>query len=318
MGDACSASFRRVPLWPLFASLTLWLTTVASLSGATTFRVATYNLENYLLEPRDTRPAKSMVSRAKVRESLRAANADIIALQEVGGTNALLELRASLQAEGTAYPHWEWVAGSDPSIQVAVLSRWPIVARRPHTNEAFLLFGRRFRVSRGILEIDLRIGARYDLTLLSAHLKSRRPVPEADEAELREQEAILLRKRVEERLARNPNLNLVVLGDLNDVKDSRSTRAVVGRGRTALIDTRPAERNGDTEPHPLGRFEPRNVTWTHYYGKEDSYSRVDYILISRGLAREWSKEGSFIVAVPNWGVGSDHRPIVATFQAEER
>jgi endonuclease/exonuclease/phosphatase family metal-dependent hydrolase len=289
-----------------------------SLPAAETFRVATYNLENYLEEPIGTRPAKSPEAKAKIRESLRALNADVVALQEVGGTNALLELRESLKKEGLGYPHWDLVHCWDTNIQVAVLSRFPILARRPHTNESFLLFGRRFRVSRGFAEVDIQVNPGYVFTLITTHLKSRRPVPEADEADLREQEARVLREKIEARFAANPSVNLVVLGDLNDVKDSRSTRDVIGRGRHALIDTRPAERNGDNRPNSNPRFEPRNITWTHHYGKEDTYSRIDYILLSRGMAREWNTNETFVLALPNWGTGSDHRPVVATFFAEDR
>ena len=283
-----------------------------------TFRVATYNLENYLDEPEGTRPVKSPASRAKIRESLRALNADVVALQEVGGTNALLELRASLRAEGLEYPFWEHVTGGDTNIHVALLSRFPIVARHPHTNESFLLFGRRFRVSRGFAEVDVQVNSRYSFTLFTTHLKSRRPVPEADEAELREQEALLLREKIDARLAANPNANLIVLGDLNDTKDSKSTRAVLGHGKHALVDTRPAERNGDNQPNSNPRYDPRNVTWTHHYGKEDTYSRIDYILLSRGMAREWKKDDTYVLTLANWGVGSDHRPLLAAFFATEK
>jgi endonuclease/exonuclease/phosphatase family metal-dependent hydrolase len=285
--------------------------------AADTFRIATYNLENYLDAPAGTRPAKTPEAKAKIRESLRKSQADVVALQEMGGTNALSELRASLKADALDYPYSEYVTGSDTNIHVAVLSRFPIIARRPHTNDSFLLFGRRFRVSRGFAEVDIQVTPRYSFTLMTAHLKSRRPVPEADEAELREQEALVLREKIDARLKANPQINLVVLGDLNDVKDSRSTRALIGRGRNALVDTRPAERNGDDQPNPNPRFEPRNVTWTYYYGKEDTYSRFDYMLLSAGMAKEWKKSETYILALPNWGVGSDHRPLVAAFVAEE-
>jgi endonuclease/exonuclease/phosphatase family metal-dependent hydrolase len=288
------------------------------LPAAESFRIATYNRENYLDQPIGTRPAKSADSRAKVRESLRAIQADVVALQEMGTTSALLELRASLKAEGLDYPFWEHVTGWDTNIHVAVLSRFPIIARRPHTNESFLLFGRRFRVNRGFLEVDLKVNDRYSFTLMTTHLKSRRPVPEADEAELREQESILLRAKIDARLSASPNANLVVLGDLNDTQDSRSTRAVIGRGKNALVDTRPAERNGDNLPNPNPRYGPRNINWTHYYGKEDSYSRIDYLLLSAGMAHEWNKEETYILALPNWGIGSDHRPLVATFFATNK
>jgi endonuclease/exonuclease/phosphatase family metal-dependent hydrolase len=287
-------------------------------AGAEAFRIATYNLEHYLAEPIGSRPAKSPAGRAKIRESLRALNADVVALQEMGTTNELLELRASLKTEGLDYPYWEHVLGFDTNIHVAVLSKFPIVDRKPHTTDSFLLQGRRFRVQRGFAEIELRVNPAYKFTLLTAHLKSRRQSPEADEAELREQEAIALREHIEALLARNPEANVVVLGDFNDTRDSKSTRALIGRGRTALLDTRPAERNGDNTPNSNPRWDPRNITWTHHFGKEDTYSRIDYILLSRGMAREWLTNETYVLALPNWGVASDHRPIVAGFSASDR
>jgi len=284
----------------------------------TRFRVATYNVENYLDQPGGTRPMKSAEGKAKVRESLRALNADIVALQEMGTTNALLELRASLKADGLDYPHWEHVAAWDTNIHLAVLSKFPITARRPHTNDSYLLFGRRFQASRGFAEVDIQVTSRYSFTLITAHLKSRRPVPEGDEAEMREQEALLLREHVDARFKASPNANLVVLGDFNDTKDARSTRALLGRGKTALVDTRPAERNGDNQPNPNPRWDPRNITWTYYYAKEDTYSRFDYLLLSPGMAREWIKEDTYVLTLANWAVGSDHRPIVAGYVAEDR
>ncbi len=286
---------------------------------ADTFRVATYNVENYLDQPTESRLfVKSDKAKARVCESIRALNPDIIALEEMGSTNALLELRASLKAKGLDFPYWEHVQGWDTNIHVAILSRLPIVASHPHTNESFLLDGRRFSVSRGFAEVTVRVATNFTVTLIAAHLKSRRPVPEADEAELRLEEAKILRGIVDARFQADPDAKLIVLGDFNDVKDSESTRTVIGRGKFKLVDTRPAERNGDNEPNEVARFEPRNVTWTHYYGKEDTYSRVDYILLSPAMARHWVKEETYILTIPNWGVGSDHRPIVAAFKATDK
>jgi endonuclease/exonuclease/phosphatase family metal-dependent hydrolase len=135
---------------------------------------------------------------------------------------------------------------------------------------------------------------------------------------MRLEEARLLREMVDARLAANPSANLIVLGDFNDTKDSPSTKAVIGRGKHKLVDTRPAERNGDNVPTQNPAWEPRNVTWTHYYGKEDTYSRIDFLLISPGLAREWVTNETYVLTLPNWGVGSDHRPLVATFEAEDK
>ena len=290
-----------------------------SLRSAETFRVAAYNVENYLDQPTESRThVKSAAAKAKIRESILAIKPDVISFEEMGSTNALLDLRDSLKAEGLDLPYWEHVTGFDTNIHVAVLSRFPFTARRPHTNDSFLLSGRRFRVSRGFAELDVQVNTNYSFTLIAAHLKSRRPVPVGDEAEMRLEEAKILRSIVDTNLASNPNVNLVVLGDFNDTPDTASTKEVIGRGKLKLIDTRPAERNGDNAPNENPRYAPRNIAWTHYYGAEDSYSRIDYILLSPGMAREWVAKETYVATIPNWGVGSDHRPVVATFEAENK
>ncbi len=303
----------------LRSTLLLGLLLPDSNSNAATFTVASYNVENYLDAPAGTRTVKPPESRAKVRQVIRALGADVIALQEMGAASALQELRASLKADGLNYPHWEHVNGPDADIHVAVLSRFPITARNSHTNEAYLLAGRRFLVKRGFLDVNIQVNPDYQFTLMNIHLKSKRPVPEADEADLREEEAKRLRELIDEKLRAYPNQNLVVCGDFNDTRDSRALKAVIGgRGKLSLFDTRPAERNGDSAFRPKVYYTPRNITWTYFYGKEDSYSRIDFILLSQGMTREWRPELTSIFAVPDWGIASDHRPIIAGFEAAER
>ncbi|MBU6400766.1 MAG: endonuclease/exonuclease/phosphatase family protein [Verrucomicrobia bacterium] len=290
----------------------------AAARAADKFTVATYNLEGYRLTATETRPAKSPAARAKARESIRALHADVLALQEVGGRDAFEELQGSLKREGLDYPFGELVGGHDTNIHLAVLSRFPIARRQAYTNESFLLNGRRFHVGRGFATLDIQVNPGYRFTLLTAHLKSRRASADAYEGDLRVEEAALLRAIIDARLRAQPDLNLVALGDFNDVRDSRSVRLLIGRGKTALLDTRPAEHNGDDQPNPTPYYPPRRITWTHHFGKEDVYSRIDYILISRGMAREWNRAGTYVLAVPNWGVASDHRPILASFEAEDQ
>jgi endonuclease/exonuclease/phosphatase family metal-dependent hydrolase len=297
---ACSALFVAVPAYP------------------ETFRVATYNLEGYLDAPVKGRVMKTPEARAKVRECICALHPEVLALQEMGGVSALEELRASLKADGLDYPYAEHVSGFDTNIHVAILSRFPFTARRPHTNDNFLLSGRRFRVSRGFGEVDIRVNSQYCFTLITAHLKSKRVAAQADETELRLEEAKLLREKIDACLTANPEANLIVLGDFNDSRDAPSTRVILGKGRQQLVDTRPAERNGDDAPGGKSPRELRNVTWTHFYAAEDTYSRIDFILLSRGMAREWLPAETYVLTLPNWGLASDHRPIVATFEASDK
>jgi endonuclease/exonuclease/phosphatase family metal-dependent hydrolase len=303
-----------------FSGLICWavlLNFMPALSGAATFKVATYNLENYVSQATGTREAKGDAAKAKIRESVMALKPDVLAVQEMGSVDALQELRSSLKTAGLDYPHWEHVGGFDTNIHVAVLSRFPFTARRPHTNENYLLNGRRLQVSRGFAEVEIKVNDGYSFTLLTTHLKSKRQIAAADEAEMRLEEAKLLREKVDALLSTNPKANVVVLGDFNDTVDSASTKAAIGRGATKLVDTRPAERNGDDTPNPNPAWAPRNITWTHYFGKADQYSRIDYILLSPGMAKEWIEKETYILTLANWGVGSDHRPIMATFEAKD-
>ena len=305
---------RALLLWGVFGLLAAL---APGLRAADTFSVATYNLENYIDETAGSRRPKTEAAKEKIRQIIRAMKPDVLAVEEIGGTNTLLALRASLNADGLNYPHWSHVTGFDTNIHVAVLSRFPFSVCRPHTNEGFLLNGRRFRVGRGFAEVDVQVNAGYTFTLIAAHLKSRREVPQADEAELREQEAVVLRGIIDFRLRADPDMNLIVLGDFNDLKDSRPIRTIIGRGKNSLIDTRPAESNGEG-PAAFRGAAGRNVTWTYYFHKDDTYSRVDYLLLSRGMAREWQTNATYVLALPGWGIASDHRPVIASFLAQDK
>jgi endonuclease/exonuclease/phosphatase family metal-dependent hydrolase len=288
--------------------LVLWFCLLpAAWAAPMDLRVATFNVENYIDAGTSTRRAKSAASEAKVRESILALRPDVIALQEIGSTNALFQLEGSLKAGGLDLPFWEQVAAYDTNIHLSILSRFPIVSRREHTNESFLLGGRRLEVKRGFADLEIQVNPRFRFALIAAHLKSRVPSPAADEEEWRYQESLALRRAIDARLADNPDSNLIVLGDFNDLQDSKPLRAILGRGKTRLFDTRPAERNGATDP------DARQITWTHYYGKEDVFSRIDYILTSRAMEKYWVKSDTYILASPDWRTASDHRPLVAAF-----
>ena len=275
---------------------------------AGTFTVATYNLEFYVDRPTLSYEAKSEQGRAIIRQSIRTMNPDVIALQEMGSTNALLELRAALKTDGIDFPHWQHVQGWDTNLHVAFFSKLPFTAVRHRTRESYLHRGRRYHVLRGFGEVEVEFEKRR-ITLITAHLKSKRQSAEADQEELRIQEATLLREEIDGHLQRNANAELIVLGDFNDGVGTRTYNTLVGKGRGKLFDTRPHERNGDSLPNPNPRYEPRRIAWTHFYAKEEIYSRIDMILLSPALRRNYQPEQSYVLALKDWGAGSDHRPV---------
>jgi endonuclease/exonuclease/phosphatase family metal-dependent hydrolase len=302
--------FRRIAL----CCIAFVLLSVSAFA-AQTFTIATYNVDTYLDQPTQTRPhPKTAEAKAKVCDMICSMNPDVIALEEMGTTNALFELRASLKAKGVDFPYWEQVEGWDTNIHVAVLSKFPIIASHAHTNEEFLLDDKRFRVSRGFAELELQPAPGFTFTLIAVHLKSKVPDSGTDPDEQRFEEAKILRRIINDHFTADPNARFVVLGDFNDEKDSDSVREIIGRGKFKLMDTRPAERNGDTVRAEPPYNEPRNVSWTYFYGKDDTYSRIDYILLSPAMAQDWLPQETYVPTVSNWGVASDHRPIVAGFE----
>ncbi len=282
--------------------------------GPERFTIATWNLENYLDQPTARRLAKPANAKANVHATLLELRADVVALQEMGGTNALHELRGSLQRNGLDYPYWEHVHARNDEIHLAVLSRFPIVARRPHTNDSFLLDGRRFFVKRGFVEVDICVSTNYQFTLLAAHLKSKHHAPGADESLLRLNESRFLRRRVDSLLKAKDDSNLIVLGDFNDIVDSAPLKVILGhRASDPLFDTCPRE-IASLSPSPKAN----GTAWTYHFSREKSFWRFDYILLSSGMKREWLKDGTHIFTRNNWHEASDHRPILATFVAENR
>jgi len=279
-----------------------------------TWRVASYNVENYLDGTSPKGRVKSAESKAAVREGIRAMNPDVLALQEMGGVATLLELRDSLSAEGADYPYWEHVKGADADLHLAILSKFPFADRRPRNNDSFNLSGRRFQVRRGFGEVDIRISSDFSFTLVTAHLKSRNATPEADASELRLEEARLLRTRIDALFAGNPNTNLIVLGDFNDSPESAVVRTIIGQDQHRLIDTCPAERNGAGFRVGSSVSASGKGAWTNFFLEKGEYSRFDYILVSPAMAPSLTAGGSFVLDVPNWATASDHRPIAASFR----
>lgn len=304
-------SLAGVSVWFLLS----WQLT--SFAATHPLSIVTYNVENYLLTSSGGRPAKSEEAKQKIVEVLHRLSPDVLALEEVGGRDALEDLRLRLARSGSLYAQVELAAGHDPFISMALLSRLPIVGRRSQTNLSYVWMGRRFFVGRAFLEVDLQTDKSV-VTVMAAHLKSRRELLDADQAELREQEARLLRRRVDRHLESNPQSRLVVLGDFNDTPDSKPIRGLIGRGASGLFDLRPTEKNlecGAVVSSAVGTgggLKP--IAWTHYYGREDTYSRVDYILASRALHSLMDREGTFVAGFEGWGIASDHRPVIARFR----
>ena len=275
---------------------------------AETWVLTTYNVENYTLADRMVggiyQPdyPKPEESKHALRRTIRELSPDVLLLQEVGGRSFLNELQRDLLSEGCPYPQADVLEAADPDRRIAWLARVPPMEVRRHTDLTLPYFGKREAVKRGMIELTFAT-ASGPFTLFVVHLKSRftdRP-DDLNSDVRRGAEATALRNRILERFPDPSIARFLVLGDFNDSRNSRGVRAFLSRGQTQIT-------------HLLPAADSRGEVWTHRYAKEDSYSRVDHILVSPGL-HPWILEGRARIGDgAHVHEASDHRPVTVTLR----
>lgn len=249
-----------------------------------TLRIATFNAENLFaryrfkdaLAPREDDgftlnelafKIHDEESKKLTGKAIREVNADVICLQEVESL-PVLDRFNSYYLGGMKYAHRAVIDSFDPrAIDVAVLSRYPIVSLRSHRDERTKK-GTAFLFSRDCLEVTIDVGGKM-LMLYANHLKSMMEGREATRAR-RQEQAERVAAIVDARWKKSGYKgNFVVLGDLNDYPEGKTSLA-------ALLDHRGLS-------NVLTRL-PEAERWTHYYAGGNSYSQLDYLLLSKGLA----------------------------------
>ncbi len=304
---------------------------LAGVLGAETLTVGTYNLANYTLADRRLadggfRPEypKPEAEKAALRAVIAAMDADVLALQEVGGPEFLAELRRDLRSEGLEYAFGEAPEGADEARGLAVLSRVPLGRVTLHRDLRAKRRGAEHaeEVKRGLLQVEVPTTAGA-VTLFVVHLKSRITETKEDPAaeDQRVAEAQAVRDRVLELFPEPATARFVIAGDFNDTPGSRALRAVQARGKTGISTW-------------IDAADERRQRWTHAYGRTASYSRFDHVFVSAALlgggagvddpksvggGKKPEQEGRVrarIVGEP-WAAvaaASDHRPVVVTIR----
>ncbi len=272
-----------------------------------TFSVMTYNLRQYALTDRDSDgkddDPKPENERRAVAELIIKERPDVLAVQEMGDAAMFVQFRDDLCKAGMNYPYAELLERGSRAINLAVLSRFPIISVQHHTNDWYSIGESRMPVLRGFLDVDIQVNPHYRFRLLTAHLKSK-VYNARGQTEMRRNEARLLNKAIREIIEKNPGVNLLVAGDFNDDYNSTPLKEVSGKRGGEMTDLRPADSSGEI--------------WTHFYAGSDIYSRFDYIFVSKGLLAETLRKRARVVRDSLTYEASDHRPVIAVFQAAER
>lgn len=268
--------------------------------GQITF--CSYNLKNWLsLDESGSQRAyrKPEAERQRVVQTLAAIHPDILGVCEIGTADDLAELQQRLEKAGLELPYTELAHGGDETRRLALLSRLPIKARNSQTALSYQMGAQTLPMQRGILDVTISLTPTFDLHLLGVHLKSMRPIPDADQALMRRNEARLLRLHLDTLFAQEPTACVLAYGDFNAQRNDPALAEVMGGLRTA-----------DTAMADLLLRDPHGEVWTHFWDEADVYSRLDYCLTSRLLRPFIDTRSSGIHAEPDFHKASDHRPLV--------
>ena len=291
--------------------LVFLFTVSSSIAAPKPIIVATYNLENYLgILPTaegdkvHTKP-KTEASIIAVIAVIKEIQPDILGVCEMGSPERFEDFKTRLESAGLGYLAFEYLQATDPDRHLALLSRFPIVARNSAADVSFELNGHVEKVRRGFLDVTIEVNSTYQIRMVGAHLKSKLPAP-AGEAVLRRHEAQLLRRHLEKILVAEPTVNLLCYGDFNDTKDQTMFTEISGiRGTPTYLDDIPAKDDlGDR--------------WTHYWKVADLYSRIDYLFVSSGLVREVVTGSGRVNRSESWSHASDHRAVSASILPFDR
>ena len=276
--------------------------------GSNGFRIASYNVENYITMPRRIdgklreKAGKPETERDAVVRMIGSIRPDVLGLEEMGEPGQFSDLQRRLRKAGLDFPYSEYLQAADTSRHVAMLSRTPIVERHSQSDLPLRVNGVTLHSPRGILDVTVEPVSGERIRILCVHLKAKLEVAEYDQSDLRLAESQYLRRYVREILRTDPSARLVLMGDFNDTKSEKVIWQIMGR----------SEWPDSLKALPLA--DDRGELWTEFWSYADVYSRIDYIMVSKKLEGEVDCAQSGIARPSFWNEASDHCPVYLTLR----
>ena len=254
------------------------------LFGATTLKIASYNVENLFDLQRSGHEYTEFIPNTKanwntktykiklqnIARVIKDMDADIIALQEIESLQALKDLRYTLKQKGLYYQYYKIANRKNTTIKVAILSKIPFTYAR----EVAVTSSYKYR---NILELKFNVNSKA-LYLFVNHWKAKSG-PESQ----RIISAKALRKRLK---SIGYDKNIILLGDFNSdyeeyIKFKRKRRHNDTGGKTGINHVLRTIEGNHSEFYNLWYNEEPTERWTYIFrGKKEA---LDNIIISKSL-----------------------------------
>lgn len=210
--------------------------------------------------------------------AIKALDADAIALQEVENLDVLERLRNQFLGGFKSFPHVMLIDGNDPRfIDVAILSKHPIIHARSYLHLKKSPRSRSFIFSRDCLEADIDFDGNI-ITFYVNHFKSMLG-GRGHTRKRRLDQVRAVRKIITDRFGiSNPgNKPFIVLGDFNDyIEEGKEEESSLPE----LVQWNQVE-------NVVERLDPEEQ-WTHFFSRRRQYRQLDYILVSKSLRSQVS------------------------------
>ncbi len=267
-----------------------------------TVTIGTYNILNLFDEHDDPyhsdegTKAKPRDELERVASTIRNADADVLALQEVENRGYLEKfVRAMLPDMG--YKYIVCIESNDRrGIDCAVLSRFPV---GPVTSYRHLRFkapsGREMWFRRDLLRAQIEPPGCKPFDVFVVHFKSKRGGNESTDVRMAETTAA--RGVLDDVLELSKDARFVFCGDFNDTWASEPVKALVGEGKTRLHDF-------------LADLPKGSLT----YNKGRYKSVIDFLLASPAMAKCYVPKSYRVIPGTVSSSGSDHNPLLAEFK----
>jgi endonuclease/exonuclease/phosphatase family metal-dependent hydrolase len=257
------------------------------LFGATTLKIASYNVENLFDLQRSGHEYTEYIPNTKanwnsrtykiklqnISRVIKDIDADIIALQEIESLQALKDLRYTLKQKGLYYQFYKIANRKDTTIKVAILSKIPFT----YTKEIAVTSSYKYR---NILEVKFNINSKA-LYLFVNHWKAKSG-PESQ----RIISAKALRKRIK---TIGYDKKIILLGDFNSdyeeyIKFKRKRRHNDTGGKTGINHVLRTIKGNHSKFYNLWYNENPSQRWTYIFrGKKEA---LDNIIVSKALKEQ--------------------------------